>query len=447
MNNNQENNRRPLTAEERRRIIEQMSPEERKRYEARRREYIEQKLRKEAERSAEKRKKIILISVFALTLAAAVGIASLIIALTLHKDDPKEPDTFVYVIGDDRKDVAYEDANRGGVLCIDVRELRKSLGLTESSKSSDSVTFTSKSGNTVKFSDGSSVATVNGVCNVKMPAKAVVTTSVCSVPIETVAYIFDGITVTLRTGRVYIEKTRDVDILAKSNETLNMIIDFKSDLRAYEEFMNPTGEDRDKYLLIASKTSPLGRSFVPNGLVSLDKEYCYNENANLMTSVAAKALEAMLTELWADTGNLSVTGTSGYRSYSRQETLFNGYIEEEIENNPSLSYEDAKKIVLTYSAEPGTSEHQSGLCMDLVDLTRGDVENYSDTGCFTDRETYEWLLENSWKFGFILRYPEGKEDITGYSFESWHYRYVGRYHAERIYRSGLTLDEYVSTLN
>ena len=447
MNNNQENNRRPLTPEERRRRIEQMSPEERKRYEERKREYIERKKREEAEANSAKRRKIILISAFAVTFAVVVGIAAIIIALSLHKDDPKTPDTFIYVIGDDRKDVAYKDAERDGELCIDVRDMRKGLELTESSKSGDSVTFTAKTGNSVKFSNGSDIAVVNGICNVKMPAEAVVTSKVCSVPIETVAYIFDGITVTLRTSKVYIEKTRQVDIYAKSNETLNMIIDFESDIEDYEEYMNPTGEDRDKYLLIASKTNPLGESFAPEELYSLGKTYCYNENANQMTFIAAKALEAMLTELWADTGDLNIVGTSGYRSYARQKTLFDGYIADEMSKNPALSYDDAKKIVLTYSAAPGTSEHQSGLCMDLVDLTRGDVENYSDTGCFTDRETYEWLLENSWKFGYVLRYPKGKEDITGYSFESWHYRYVGRYHAERIYRSGLTLDEYVKTLD
>jgi len=447
MNNNQENNRRPLTPEERRRRIEQMSPEERRRYEERKREYIERKKREEAEANSAKRKKIILISVFAATFALVIGLSAILIALFLHKDDPKTPDSFVYVIGDDRKDVAYKDAERDGVLCIDIRDMRKALGLTESSKSADSVTFTAKSGNSVKFSDGSAIATVNGVCDVKMPADAVVTSKICSVPIETVAYIFDGISVTLRTSRVYIEKIREVDIYAKCNETLNMIIDFEADLKDYEDYMNPTGEDRDKYLLIASKVNPLGKNFIPDELYSLEKTYCYNENANQMTYTAAKALEAMLIELWADTGDMNIVGTSGYRSYTRQETLFNNYINEEMTKDPSLSYEEAKELVLTYSAAPGTSEHQSGLCMDLVDLTRGDVENYGDTGCFTDRDTYEWLLANSWKFGFVLRYPEGKEDITGYSFESWHYRYVGRYHAERIYRSGLTLDEYVTTLD
>ena len=140
-----------------------------------------------------------------LAIALVIGISSILIALFLHKDDPKTPDSFVYVIGDDRKDVAYKDAERDGVLCIDIRDMRKALGLTESSKSADSVTFTAKSGNSVKFSDGNAIATVNGVCDVKMPAEAVVSSKICSVPIETVAYIFDGISVTLPdTGLIFI---------------------------------------------------------------------------------------------------------------------------------------------------------------------------------------------------------------------------------------------------
>ena len=87
--------------------------------------------------------------------------------------------------------------------------------------------------------------------------------------------------------------------------------------------------------------------------------------------------------------------------------------------------------------------------MDLIDTRPkyNDLLNFESTGCFTDRDTYEWLLANSWKFGFILRYPEEDEAITGYSFESWHFRFVGRYHAQKIALAGLTLEEYLETLN
>ena len=226
-----------------------------------------------------------------------------------------------------------------------------------------------------------------------------------------------------------------------------MIIEFKSNLKAYEEFMNPKGESRDKYLLLVNKENPLGESYVPKELVTLETEYCINTNANQIDACAAEALKAMLTELWAATGDTSIIATSGYRSYSRQVALFNTYIAEEKAKNPTLNDEQIKQLVLSYSAYPGTSEHQSGLCIDLVDTERGALENYTDTGCFTNTVTYNWLKNNAWKFGFILRYPSDKENITGYSYESWHYRFVGRYHAEKMYRSGLTLDEYVKTLN
>ena len=167
----------------------------------------------------------------------------------------------------------------------------------------------------------------------------------------------------------------------------------------------------------------------------------------MMDECAAKALEALLTELWAATGDTSIIGTSAYRSYVRQTELFNGYIAEEKVKNPTMSDDQIKQLVLSYSAYPGTSEHQSGLCIDLVDTERGQLENYADTGCFTNTITYNWLKNNAWKFGFVLRYPADKESVTGYSYESWHFRFVGRYHAEKMYRSGQTLDEYVAALN
>ena len=106
-----------------------------------------------------------------------------------------------------------------------------------------------------------------------------------------------------------------------------------------------------------------------------------------------------------------------------------------------ISYEEAKEIVLTYSALPEASEHRTGLCIDLIDVRTGDLVNP-----FTKPYYMTWLKENAWKYGFILRYPEGEEDITGYSYESWHFRYVGRYHAERISALDLTLEEYLELI-
>ena len=110
---------------------------------------------------------------------------------------------------------------------------------------------------------------------------------------------------------------------------------------------------------------------------------------------------------------------------------------------PALSKEEARAIVETYSAPPGTSEHQTGLCTDMHNVyNRPDLELED----FEKTDAYLWLRDNCWKFGFILRFPRGKEEITGYQFECWHFRFVGRYHAKRIFDSGLCLEEYLEQL-
>lgn len=442
MNNNQGN--RPEDRPQR----PPMTPEERKKYEERKRAYFEAKRRAEEEHKRDVRRKAVIITAFALTFAIVFGVAAIIISSSLKKDEPKDPEYFTYYIGENTKKVEYDKALRNGVICIDVRELKAELGLAESAKTSNAVTFTADTGSSVVFTDGSREAIVNSVNNVEMPVEAIVNSKECSVSLETVASIFDGITVTKKVNRVIIEKTDKVDICARGDIPLSPIISFILDLDEYEAYMNPTGEQRDAFLLLANKENPLGADFKPAELVKLSSEYCINTNANEINATAAKALEAMLKELWEDTGNTKIIGTSGYRSYSRQEEIFNRYIEDEMAKK-GLSREEAEIEVLKYSARPGTSEHQSGLCMDLIDTRSGynDLLNFDSTGCFTDRDTYEWLLANSWKFGFILRYPEEDEDITGYSFESWHFRFVGRYHAQKIMLSGLTLEEYLETLN
>ena len=130
---------------------------------------------------------------------------------------------------------------------------------------------------------------------------------------------------------------------------------------------------------------------------------------------------------------------SAYRDYYYQDNLFKTYVQNELDINPNLSKEEAEAIVLTYSTRPGTSEHQTGLAVDM-----------DTTGTFTTdfqySAEYSWLSENAWKFGFILRFPENKTDITTIQFEPWHYRYVGRYHAYRIHESGVCLEEYIEKL-
>ncbi len=122
---------------------------------------------------------------------------------------------------------------------------------------------------------------------------------------------------------------------------------------------------------------------------------------------------------------------SGYRTAERQIELMNERIEGYIAQG--YSTEDATAEALLWVAVPGTSEHQTGLAVDI------NADGIHSAGY----EVYEWLAENAWQYGFILRYPEGKEDLTATDYEPWHYRYVGRENAKLIYESGLCLEEYL----
>lgn len=125
--------------------------------------------------------------------------------------------------------------------------------------------------------------------------------------------------------------------------------------------------------------------------------------------------------------------TSGYRTNEVQQSL----MDEEIENYLSQGYseEEARQIAEQWVAVPGTSEHQVGLAVDI---------SMEDNGRQGASDLWQWLMENSYKYGFILRYPEDKTAITGIGYEPWHYRYVGKETAEKIYRKGICLEEYLN---
>ncbi len=115
---------------------------------------------------------------------------------------------------------------------------------------------------------------------------------------------------------------------------------------------------------------------------------------------------------------------SAYRSYEKQENIYNGYLKT-----------DTQKNVDTYSARPGYSEHQTGYAFDIRDFPFTN-DDYSKTKSFT------WVSKNAYKYGFILRFPEGKEHITGYQYESWHYRYCGIDCSTYIHNHDITYEEY-----
>ena len=109
--------------------------------------------------------------------------------------------------------------------------------------------------------------------------------------------------------------------------------------------------------------------------------------------------------------------------------------------NPSLSREEAEIEAAKTVAIPGTSEHQLGIAVDIID-----TQNWSLVEEQENLEGQQWLMENCWRYGFILRYPKGTTDITGIIYEPWHYRYVGLELAQEIHGLGITLEEYLDML-
>ncbi|GBU10837.1 hypothetical protein AwErysi_04530 [Erysipelotrichaceae bacterium] len=170
-----------------------------------------------------------------------------------------------------------------------------------------------------------------------------------------------------------------------------------------------------------------GRVYI-RGLLIVNKQYClkpsYSPGEN---PVAREAYDQMVIAAKADGINLYDFST--YRSYTVQKGLYNRYVEQ-----------DGLDAANRYSAAPGCSEHQSGLAFDIG----GDNSAFFAETTFDDTKEAIWLAENAHKFGFILRYPIGKEAITGYMHESWHFRYVGDI-AEPIFTQGNpALEEYLA---
>lgn len=208
---------------------------------------------------------------------------------------------------------------------------------------------------------------------------------------------------------------------------------FKADLSAYEKYMDP--EDRDGYLILVNPNNPVSEDYKPDDLDPL-VDTRSDRSTRYMRLYASKSLEAFLKEARAN-GCKNVSVTSAYRSYEDQKHIFDSDVAKFMSQGMTKEEAIAKERLDT--AYPGESEHQTGLAVDMHNLSSAQLK-------FKDTYEAQWLAENAWKFGFILRYMPGKEDITTYTYEPWHFRYVGRYHAKRIYDMGMCLEEYIEYL-
>ena len=173
---------------------------------------------------------------------------------------------------------------------------------------------------------------------------------------------------------------------------------------------------------ITNKSHPIDSGYVP---VDLTVVNVYSNGTQYLRQEAASELAKMFAAAHKDGIDLYLV--SGYRSYAQQLALYNTYVST-----------DGKALADSYDAIPGACEHQLGLAVDLSDDNRDhDIDN-----SFELTAAYQWLLKHSYEYGYILRFPRGKESITGIAYNPWSFRYIGVEEAKKVYDSGLTLEEY-----
>ncbi len=449
--------------------------------------------RKEAEKRKRKQKarifarRALLFSVVFVIILAIVGLCFLVSWLVTKtpEDDTVESKAYTYIFTEDGDELtrwkqAEADSVKNGILYIDFSEFASAVGFTLTGNGDERRFVLGEGAEEMTLTVGTPVISVNNF-SYRMDADAVYSAEKSILlPFSFITECVRGIEVTFdeKKPTVTLEITGEISFVIKPADAIPPVseetdygdtteastdtdtdstdtedtpvvaipeVEFISDLSEYEMYMNPEGEARDAYLILVNYENKLDENYLPDDLTDVINTRKDGRNTQKLRLYAAKALEALFIELYASgytengPGGYPVTVMSAYRSFSYQSQLFNQYVDREMQADPSLTREQAEEKTSVYSARPGTSEHQTGLCVDMHNLP-------SASNPFANEEEYEWLYENAWKFGFVERFPEGKTDITKIKFEPWHYRYVGRYHAYQMKTLGLCLEEYIEYL-
>ena len=219
-------------------------------------------------------------------------------------------------------------------------------------------------------------------------------------------------------GNYDIKKVGKYNLKYIAKDSSNNISEFEFVLKVIEDNNNKTFTTAKGFEgKVIDGVTYIDGILIVNKTFSLPKTY-----GNKLTTETKKAFNEMNGD--AKKLNLNLYISSGYRSYDTQNKAYNNYVKK-----------DGVTKADTYSARAGHSEHQSGLAFDLNSINSK----------FTNTKEGLWVNENCYKYGLIIRYPKGKEDITGYKYESWHLRYVGKDLASKLYNNGdwITLEEYL----
>lgn len=211
----------------------------------------------------------------------------------------------------------------------------------------------------------------------------------------------------------YLEYSRET---GEDEETTVLLVNLGMDKEAYTD---PNIVDEFSVDMLVNKYNKVPEDFEPEDLVIIDSNY-RNDDVQMGAKVAVDAFKEMYRAAAKD--GLGLVINSGYRSYETQEELCETYRD---------LYGD--NYVKKYVSSPGFSEHQTGLAFDI---------GSTSSNVFAESQEYQWMLENAYKYGFILRFTKRGENITGFRNEPWHYRYVGKDIAKYIYEQGITYEEY-----
>ncbi|MBE6546316.1 MAG: D-alanyl-D-alanine carboxypeptidase family protein [Ruminococcaceae bacterium] len=412
-----------------------------------------------------KKNKLLAVAVIILVTALVAGVIFGSVFLYRQWSNRPNTDDFTVKLGDEKPySVKYDYAVRDGIFYIDLRKLAAFADLIVSG-SETKLKFTASNDCSLIFENNSELARINGEqvemlvlpihSEKRVSAKAIITAEECLIPYEFfrasvsegLLFHLDNETNTLQIRRVYhvydgdMENKKAAGILFAVANGYSVIPD-ETEPPKYEYFytidISPyldsiLAED----LLLANKQTPLGEDFKPE---VVDLTCATDGEVQRLQKNAERALFAMMEEMKAE-GVTDVFVTSSYRDYAHQNWLYyTYYYGVEKANHPDWSDEQIYTQISTYSSLPGESEHQTGLCVDFTTQSIGG--NVANT--FEKTDAFAWLSQNAYKFGFILRYPQNKVDVTQYNYESWHYRFVGRTAATEIYFSGMCLEEYLS---
>lgn len=228
---------------------------------------------------------------------------------------------------------------------------------------------------------------------------------------------------------------------------INNLLDSESALSVKGQTIYLRNENQSNLQSPSTNTISQGTSDLPWYLTLVNSENPIDDNFQItLTRLRNKQaidarcypeLQAMMDDCRA--AGLSPIICSSYRTYDKQEELFEQQVQEFI--NQGYGKLDAQRKAAGAVARPGTSEHEIGLAIDIVDESNQRLNQYQE-----NTAVQRWLMQNSWRYGFILRYPSDKTDITGIQYEPWHYRFVGKEAAKEIYENNWTLEEYLNQM-